>query len=105
MDAITECKKRVRNLLRDYHYTRTTIDEFNREKSKTYYFYRGEIHVHVDEDLSFHFGVDELMGCSAHICANGTDCCTHFQIAEEIFKKMLTGESSKKDVQDYIASL
>ena len=105
MKSITECKKRVREMLRDYGYKKITISEHKRGVMKVWYLYDGEIHIQVNDELSFHFGEDKIMGCSAHICADGTDCGTHHQIAEEIFKKMLTGESSETEVRNYINSL
>lgn len=105
MVEITECKKRVREMLRDFGYKKIAMSEHKFEMSKVYFTYKGVIHIHVNEKLSFHFGEDKIMGCSAHICADGTDCGTHHKIAEEIFKKMLTGNSSPNEVCDYICSL
>lgn len=100
-----ECKKRIREMLRDYGYKKITLSEDKKGMQKVYFFYDGEIHIRVNDDLSFHFGEDKIMGCSAHICADGVDCGTHFKIAEEIFVKMLTGISSESEVISYIKSL
>ena len=100
-----ECKKRIREMLRDFGYKKITLSEDRRGLSKVYFFYDGVINIRVNDDLSFHFGEDKIMGCSAHICADGVDCGTHYRIAEEIFKKMLTGVSSESEVRNYIRSL
>lgn len=100
-----ECKKRIREMLRDFGYKKIALSEDRKGVKKVYYLFGGVINIRVNDDLSFHFGEDKLFGCSAHICAGGVDCGTHYRIAEEIFKKMLTGVSSESEVRDYICSL
>jgi hypothetical protein len=99
MKEITECKKRVREMLRDYGYKKISLSEDRKDTEKSYFEYKGEIHIIVNDNLSFHFGLDKLMGCSAHICCRGTDCCTRHEWAEKLFKKYLLGEVS----EDYIS--
>ena len=100
-----ECKKRVREMLRDFGYKKIAMSEDKRGVSKVFYLYDGEIHIRVNDDLSFHFGEDKFTGCSAHICADGTDCGMSHNHAEEIFKKILLGVSSEMEVRKYISSL
>ena len=99
---IKEGKQRVREMLRENGYRKITLQEDKRDTPKTYFLYDGEIHIRVNDSITFHFGEDKLMGCSAHICADGYDLGTHCQIAEEIFKKLLTGEASEAEVRDYV---
>jgi len=94
-----ECKKRIREMLRDFGYKKITLSEDRRGISKVYYLYDGVINIRVNDDLSFHFGEDKIMGCSAHICCRGTDCGTLFQWAENLFRKYLLGEID----EDYIS--
>ena len=92
-------------MLRDFGYKKITLSEDRKGISKVYYLYDGVINIRVNDDLSFHFGEDKIMGCSAHICADGVDCGTFFSYAEDIFKKMLTGVYSETEVRKYICSL
>lgn len=105
MKQITECKKRVREMLRDYGYKKIQMSEDKKGLQKVYFLYDGEIHIRVNDDLFFHFGEDKLLGCSAHICAGGTDLGTHYAIAEETFKKLLTGITSAEEITRHIDSL
>ena len=105
MKQISECKKRVREMLRDCGYKKIQMSEDRMGVQKVYYIFDGVINIRVNDQLSFHFGEDRLMGCSAHICAGGTDCGTHYAIAEETFKKLLLGMTSCEEIVKHIESL
>ena len=105
MKKITECKKRVREMLRDYGYKKIQMSEDKMGLQKVYFLYDGVIHIRVNDNLSFHFGEDNLMGCSAHICAGCTDCGMNHTIAEETFKKLLTGMTTSDEILKQIDSL
>lgn len=102
MKSITECKKRVRSLLRQQGYSKTTVSETNSKSEKVFCYYDGILTVIVNNNISFTFGEDKLMECSAHICAAGTDLCTLYSIAEDLFTKYTNGEIKEEDIIKYV---
>ncbi len=102
MKSITECKKRVRSLLRQQGYSKTTVSETNSKSEKVFFYYDGILTVIVNNNISFAFGEDKLMDCSAHICAAGTDLCTFYNIAEDLLTKYFKGEINEEYIVKYV---
>lgn len=102
MKQVTECKKRVRCLLRKHGYKKTSLTETDRNSSKVYYYYDGILTVIVNSNLSFAFGEDKVMNCSAHVCAGDTDLNTLYYIAEQLFIKFLSGQMTEEEIYNYV---
>lgn len=102
MKPVTECKKRVRTLIKKHGYRKTTLNETNQTSTKVYYEFGGSLNVIENFNLSFHFGRDDLFGCTAHICCSGVDIATHYIIAEDIFTRYLNDELTEQDILNYV---
>ena len=102
MKPITECKKQVTKLVKSHGFKKITLAEDDASTEKSYYLYNGELYIIIDNDLSFSFGEDKLMGCSSHICCGGTDCGMDFDLAMIQLEDYLAGKTTKKEIEEYI---
>lgn len=102
MKPITECKKRVTELVKSHGFKKITLAEHNASTTKSYYLYNGELYIIIDNDLLFSFGEDKLMGCTSHICCGGTDCGMDYDLSEIKLKDYLAGKTTKKEIMEYI---
>lgn len=102
MKPITECKKRVTKLVKSHGFKKITLAECNSSTEKSYYQFNGELYIIIDNELSFGFGEDKLMGCSSHICCGGTDCGMSFDLAMIQLEDYLAGKTTKKEIMEYI---
>jgi len=102
MKPITECKKQVTKLVKSHGFKKITLAEHNLSTEKSYYQFNGELYIIIDNELSFGFGEDKLMGCSSHICCGGTDCGMSFDLAMIQLEDYLAGKTTKKEIMEYI---
>ena len=102
MKPITECKKRVTDLVKCHGFKKITIAEHNASTTNAYYTFDGELYIVIDRDLSFSFGEDKLMGCTSHICCEGTDCGMDYDLAESKLRGYLAGTTTRQEIIEYI---